>query len=173
MAVRLVFGSGRRGLGLGAGVGSSTSARCGLRWWRRSGPVWSAGGGFRWRSGGSGCRDRQRCPLYRLGGAHRGQICRGEHGQGDMGVPGVVAADLVLIKPDLVSRGLKRFLDRPAGSGHPYQGAQPGSGGPGGVSPHECRRQAVAGWAAMTASRRRTRRDRPATTASSQRMAIT
>src|SRR5258705_12293044 len=62
-----------------------------------------------------------------LGGADGDEERGGEHGQGDVAVPGVVAADLVLIQPDLVLRGLERLLDRPPGPGHPDQFGQPGT----------------------------------------------
>jgi hypothetical protein len=53
------------------------------------------------------------CALYRLCGADDGQERGGGHGQGDLGVPGVVAADLVLVEADLVLRRLEALLDRP------------------------------------------------------------
>jgi hypothetical protein len=37
-------------------------------------------------------------PLYGLGGADGGQERGSGHGQGDVGVPGVVAADLILVQ---------------------------------------------------------------------------
>jgi hypothetical protein len=37
----------------------------------------------------------------------------GEHGQGDVPVPGVIAADLVLVEADLAFRGLEAFLNAP------------------------------------------------------------
>src|SRR2546430_17556520 len=46
-----------------------------------------------------------------------------------MRVPGVVAADLVLVEANLVLRGLERFLDRPPGAGHTDQFPQPGASG--------------------------------------------
>src|SRR4051794_11336561 len=47
-----------------------------------------------------------RHPLYRFGGAGDREERGGGHGQGDVGVPGVVAADLVLAQAGLVLRGL-------------------------------------------------------------------
>src|SRR6478735_3271274 len=47
-----------------------------------------------------------------------GQEGVGEHGQGDVPVPGVVFADLVFVEPDLVLTGAEAFLDWPAGAGH-------------------------------------------------------
>ena len=48
-------------------------------------------------------------------GAGDGEECVGEHGQGDVSVPAVVAADLVVVQADLALRGLEGLLDRPAG----------------------------------------------------------
>jgi hypothetical protein len=49
----------------------------------------------------------------------------GDHGQGDVAVPGDVRADLAVIQPDLVLGGLEALLDAPAGSCHPaHQGSQ-------------------------------------------------
>jgi hypothetical protein len=45
----------------------------------------------------------------------------GEHGQGGVPVPGVVAADLVVVEPGFGLGGLEAVLDRPAGSGHADQ----------------------------------------------------
>ena len=52
----------------------------------------------------------------------------GEQGEGDVPVPGVVAADLVLVEPDLVLRGLEALLDRPPGAGDPDQVVVGGAG---------------------------------------------
>lgn len=41
----------------------------------------------------------------------------GEHGQGDVPVPGVVFADLVVVEASLVLGGLEAFLDRPPDTG--------------------------------------------------------
>ena len=41
----------------------------------------------------------------------------GEHGQGDVSIPGVVEADLVVVEPDVVFPALETFLDRPPGAG--------------------------------------------------------
>ena len=53
---------------------------------------------------------------------------RAQHGEGDVPVPGVVAADLVLVEADLVLGGLEAFLDRPAGAGDADQVLVGGSG---------------------------------------------
>ena len=53
----------------------------------------------------------------------------GEHGQGDVAVPGVPAADLVVIQAGLVLGGAEAFLDRPAGPGDAHQLADGGGGG--------------------------------------------
>ncbi len=45
----------------------------------------------------------------------------GEHGQGDVAVPGVVFADLVVVQAGLVLGELECFLHGPAGSGDPDQ----------------------------------------------------
>lgn len=42
----------------------------------------------------------------------------GEHGQGDVAVPGVVAANLIVIEPDFGLRGLEAVLNDPSCSGH-------------------------------------------------------
>lgn len=41
----------------------------------------------------------------------------GGDGQGDVPVPSVVAADLVVVEPDLALGGLETLLDRPAATG--------------------------------------------------------
>ena len=41
-----------------------------------------------------------------------------EHGEGDVPVPGVVAADLVVVQAGLVLGSLEAFLDGPARAGH-------------------------------------------------------
>ena len=51
------------------------------------------------------------------GGAGDGQVGVREAGQGDVPVPGVVAADLVVVQTDLALGGVEGLLDRPAGSG--------------------------------------------------------
>lgn len=48
-----------------------------------------------------------------------GKVGVGEHRSGDVAVPGVVAADLVLVEPDLVLRGLEALLDGLPGAGDP------------------------------------------------------
>jgi hypothetical protein len=53
----------------------------------------------------------------------------GEHREGDVPVPGVVAADLVVIEPDFGFGGLETFFDRPAGAGDPNQVVVTGSVG--------------------------------------------
>jgi len=60
----------------------------------------------------------------------------GEHGQGDVPVPGAVAADLVVVKADLVLRLAEAVLDSPcrssrafpANSAAPLQGHEPAHG---------------------------------------------
>ena len=42
----------------------------------------------------------------------------GEHGEGDMSVPGVPGADLVIIESEFVLAGSEAFLDGPACAGH-------------------------------------------------------
>lgn len=51
---------------------------------------------------------------------HR-EVSMGEHREGDVPIPTVVAADLVLIEPDLGFRGLEAVLDRPSGTSDPDQ----------------------------------------------------
>jgi hypothetical protein len=51
-----------------------------------------------------------------------------EHGQGGLPVPGVVAADLIVVQAGLVLGGLEAFLDRPPGAGHGDQLGQGGAG---------------------------------------------
>ena len=46
------------------------------------------------------------------------------HGEGDVAVPGVVAADLVLVEADLVLRGLEALFYRPPGAGNANQLSQ-------------------------------------------------
>ena len=46
-----------------------------------------------------------------------GEERRGEHGQGDVSVPGVVASNLVVIKTGLVLGELERLFHAPPGSG--------------------------------------------------------
>src|SRR5690606_18404407 len=75
-------------------------------------------------AGGSGRRRRLSgrlwVPLFRrsvvFGGAGGGEVGRGQHGQRDVGVPGSVVADLVLVEPGFVLRGLEALLDRPPGA---------------------------------------------------------
>jgi hypothetical protein len=65
-------------------------------------------------------------PPFRLRGFGRDEERCGGEGEGDVGVPGVVASYLVVVQADLVLRGLERFLDRPPGSGDPDEFPQPG-----------------------------------------------
>ena len=44
-----------------------------------------------------------------------------EDGEGGVAVPGVVAADLVVVEAGLILRGLEALLDGPAGPGDPDQ----------------------------------------------------
>jgi hypothetical protein len=53
----------------------------------------------------------------------------GQHRQRDVSIPGVVAANLVLVQTHLALGGLEGLLDRPAGTGHPDQLAQRGAFG--------------------------------------------
>ena len=45
----------------------------------------------------------------------------GEHGEGDMSVPGVPGADLVVVETDFVLAGSEAFLDGPACPGHVHE----------------------------------------------------
>jgi hypothetical protein len=45
----------------------------------------------------------------------------GEHGQGDVPVPGVGRRTLVVVQAGLVLGGLEAFLDRPPRAGHPHK----------------------------------------------------
>jgi hypothetical protein len=67
-------------------------------------------------------------------------------------VPGVVAADLVVIQADLVLGRLEAFLDRPPGAGHPDQ---LGQGGARGCMAGEERQLAAAGGTARLRTIRR------------------
>src|SRR5690606_31392451 len=58
-----------------------------------------------------------------------GEVGVGEHGESDVAVPGVVAADLVVVESDLGLRGLEAVLDGPAGAGDPDEGVVAGAGG--------------------------------------------
>jgi hypothetical protein len=62
-----------------------------------------------------------------LAGGEPGQ---GEHGQGDVGVPGPPGADLVLVEPRLALRLLDAFLDMPAAARGPGQVGGTGPAGP-------------------------------------------
>src|SRR5712691_10346602 len=57
-------------------------------------------------------------PLFRFV-CHDREEGQGEHGQGDVPVPGVIEADLVVVQSCLAFRCLGRFLDGPAHSGCP------------------------------------------------------
>jgi hypothetical protein len=71
-------------------------------------------------------------PLFLAGrGAGGGEEGVGEHREGDVAVPAVPAADLVLVQADFSFGGLEGLLDRPAGAGDPHQLAQR-------VSPRAC-----------------------------------
>jgi len=59
-------------------------------------------------------------PFYRHGPAGR-QPGQGEHGQGDVGIPGPPGADLVVIQPGLTLGLLEAFLYMPAAPGDPGQ----------------------------------------------------
>lgn len=50
-----------------------------------------------------------------------GQERGGEYGQGDVAVPGVVFADLVVVQTGFVLGELEGFFHRPAGAGDPDQ----------------------------------------------------
>ncbi len=52
----------------------------------------------------------------------------GEHGQGDVAVPGVPEADLVVVEADLVLARLEALLDRPAGTDDGDQLRERGTG---------------------------------------------
>jgi len=54
-------------------------------------------------------------------GAGDGEPGQGEHGQGDVAVPGPVEADLVVVQAGLVLPGLEALLDRPAGARHLHE----------------------------------------------------
>jgi len=55
-----------------------------------------------------------------------GQKGVGEHREGDVSIPGVVFADLVLVEPDLVLSGAETFLDGPAGAGYVHEFTESG-----------------------------------------------
>lgn len=55
-----------------------------------------------------------------------GEEGQGEHGEGDVSVPGRPGADLVLVQPDLSFSGLKAGLDGPPGSRDAHQCADRG-----------------------------------------------
>src|ERR1039457_6749234 len=91
-----------------------------------------AGTGERWvscgvfmvyvMSGRAGC-PQALGPFFGLAGQY-GQERMGEHGQGDMPVPGVVEADLVIAEAGLAFPCLEAFLDGTAGAGHADQLAE-------------------------------------------------
>lgn len=63
------------------------------------------------------------CPLIptAFGPSGGDEKRRGEHRQGDVAVPGVVGADLVMVQPGPILGELERFLDTSTGSGYPDQ----------------------------------------------------
>lgn len=87
-----------------------------------------AGGGSRVVSVRSCLRPVLRVPLCG-NGFRGGEVGQCEHRQGDVGVPGPIVADLVVVEPGLVLGLLERFLYMPAGSGGPGQVDRPGRGG--------------------------------------------
>jgi hypothetical protein len=56
--------------------------------------------------------------------SHDGQEGQGQHGEGDVSVPGGPGADLILVEPDLALGRLEAGLDGPPGSGNAHQGAE-------------------------------------------------
>ena len=50
----------------------------------------------------------------------------GEHGEGDMSVPGVPGADLVVVETDFVLGRSETFLDGPACPGHVHEFTESG-----------------------------------------------
>src|SRR6266851_5499048 len=90
---------------------------------RRTGLRLPAGGGRRGGScpggvfvswGAAGC-PQVAGPLFSVV-PYDCQECQGEHRQGDVPVPGVVEADLIVIQAGLVFRGAEAFLHGPSGS---------------------------------------------------------
>ena len=74
-------------------------------------------------------RNQLRVGGLRLGafaGGDHGEDGVGEHDQGGEPVPGVPAADLVLVQPGGVLAGLEAGFDAPAGAGHADQSGQAG-----------------------------------------------
>jgi hypothetical protein len=65
--------------------------------------------------------ERVRCQCFWGNSCCHGEIGVGQQGEGDVAVPGVVAADLIVVEPDLGFRGLEAVFDRPAGAGDPDQ----------------------------------------------------
>jgi transposase len=59
-------------------------------------------------------------------GADRRQEPLGDQDQAGVPVPGVIAADLVVVQADLAFAGLEAFLHRPAHARHPHQFGQRG-----------------------------------------------
>jgi hypothetical protein len=72
---------------------------------------------------------RESCPQPRVPPLSCADLKEGkrEHGQCGVPVPGVVAADLVVVQAGLVLGGLEAFLDRPPGVGHPHELSQRGA----------------------------------------------
>ena len=62
--------------------------------------------------------------VWRVGSPFFGLVCGdgeegvGEHGEGDMSMPGVPGADLVVVESDFVFAGSEAFFDGPARPGH-------------------------------------------------------
>src|SRR5437588_1911682 len=73
-------------------------------------------------------------PFFVVGSAglrsHSGQVGPGEQGQRDMPVPGIVAADLILVQPDFLLADLNTALDAPARASHLDQRFHRGIGPP-------------------------------------------
>src|SRR6266480_2655137 len=80
------------------------------------GPLFTGASGDRWQGRGA------------VGGrGGDGQEGVGQHREGDVAVPGAVAADLVVIEPGLVLGLCEAVLDRPPGPGHRGQFRQRGA----------------------------------------------
>src|SRR5664280_1033596 len=86
------------------------------RWMAR--PVVSGSAGWSVRSScWCGCPVRWR-PLFFGCVCHDGQEGVGEYGEGDMSVPGVPGADLVVVESNLILGGSETFFDGPARPRH-------------------------------------------------------
>lgn len=55
--------------------------------------------------------------------------CRRSHGEADMPIPCFVSADLVVVEPRFILRGLEIFFDRPPASSDAHQFLEVGVGG--------------------------------------------